>query len=863
MGTPNIDYYGVGYEDWLAANTESLSDPDRRALGYVAKLVPLATTHYYYDVETPIEANFGKPFDESVKLWELDPQSSFATSGYIFKAATSKFDFDINLNPKSTPVSLIMEAKCLDQAAPSVDVGFVRDPSIRYAYNTSGHGGDNPNIPQTTQDQYGRLAFDITYNAYCVTPRTIVIDTNLHTATGKYIQAYDNREALADYIDADPDNRWAGYIRPELYYGNNEERYSIRNYAPHDIYYVNNYMSFPVFDTYSDRPVPENTILRNYIKDGNDSWIDNKIFSPFIPMPAQDSATWFGSSGNVYDAGYQLTIGFTRKARRNEWRNGLNYIPRTSTKIYGEWLRCNFNKKYFDDVVYHWEFCIYDEDLNIEIPLGSDINSIPNNDVIRLFTKLCIDDYKGNSKGKATELAILHEVSYIGLYIGDTPIQASTKELGTDSDGIGIYLPKRESGIPNGEFYTGAEIKDIPYADAESTKNFLDESNNALSNTSPDLLNISIKDIFKSGTMYTNIDFGKLLEAINSIPATLEHDILATDEYFFGADPYDFMIGYFKVPIIFMPEYYINNIIDNQATIFEWIHMGKWTTDMLSDVSKWTGGYKAELTAPLRKIFVQPTYIPRHFNNFLDYEPYTTMSLYLPYYGTLELPPSLFVGHEIMILTLLDLLSGRVTYLIYCDGIQFNSVSCNCRLEMPITGTDISSYTENIIRGRQEMINTAFNTAGRIASIATVGAASSAISEKKDNPKAMIARTIGTKVTGAITAGGAVVNEIFMYRNMKRTQPTPQTISMGGVVEGYGNIFQPFITFNFPEYITGFKTEEYGKINGFACYDNAPLSNYKGFTIMENPILDNLNISAEEKEMIRKLLAEGVILPYE
>ena len=670
---------------------------------------------------------------------------------------------------------------------------------------------------------------------------------------------------MASYIDADSENRDVTFIRPDMYYGNTSERTMQPCYTPPDIEGETSYACQPIADIYSYKPIPDYEHLRNYIKD-NGTWDSSRVFSPFLTK-YREYGLWFQQRDGEYftsittTATTQYMIGYNRSLTRNEWKNGAFAIDGTSNKITGEFIRLNYNKKYFDDVVYHWEDRAYVPSLNIELNKGDDITVFTTNVRIRLMSILVIDDYKGNTKGKALELAVKHEIAYMGFYFADNALKAETGILGSSGSGTGIYLPKRIQGIPNGEYYTGDEIKDVSYADATSTAPFISESDSDINDQSPPLSNIAFEDIMASGKTYCLIDsFEKLIKDIDNIPS-LVNDEKSSDYYFFGADPYDFIIGYYWIPAMFFPANFFDRI---DITTRNVIHLGKWHTGMSGlPVTEQADGVLLKMQTPIRRVFVPFTYIPRNFNNFLDYEPYTKMTLYLPYYGSIELPPSLFVGHNILVDSLLDLLSGRVTYLIYCDYIQYTSVSCNCRIEIPVTGEDISSYTETIIRGKQEIINNNNQTNVRIATLASHAALSGAISMSKGNVAGGIASIFGVALTGQMLNDAVTQQNKFIESNLQRTQPTPQTISLGSGSEGLGNILQPFITFNYPVILDDFKPEEYGKINGFACYDNATLSKYKGFTIMENPILDNLDISAEEKEMIRKLLAEGVILPYE
>ena len=78
--------------------------------------------------------------------------------------------------------------------------------------------------------------------------------------------------------------------------------------------------------------------------------------------------------------------------------------------------------------------------------------------------------------------------------------------------------------------------------------------------------------------------------------------------------------------------------------------------------------------------------ITEKYKSFVDLAPYSTISLYLPLYGFVDLDIDIFNGHSVYVKGVYDMLSGTLQYFIYRDN-QFliNSFTAKCAVDIPIT----------------------------------------------------------------------------------------------------------------------------------------------------------------------------------
>lgn len=118
-------------------------------------------------------------------------------------------------------------------------------------------------------------------------------------------------------------------------------------------------------------------------------------------------------------------------------------------------------------------------------------------------------------------------------------------------------------------------------------------------------------------------------------------------EKFTGSSPFDMLMGLYKYNIHLQSLYNIATdtkkfqcagVEKNDDTLYRYI---KSASGMIS----------------LNDGF----YVNRYYGNFLDYEPYTTMKLYIPYCGIMNLPCNLVYGNTLTINLAVDWFSGECT----------------------------------------------------------------------------------------------------------------------------------------------------------------------------------------------------------
>lgn len=248
--------------------------------------------------------------------------------------------------------------------------------------------------------------------------------------------------------------------------------------------------------------------------------------------------------------------------------------------------------------------------------------------------------------------------------------------------------------------------------------------------------------------------------------------------------------------------------------------------------------------------------IPSKFKDFRDYEPYTRITVILPFCGAIELTPSQVVGKEI-----------RATYLI-----DTSNGTCSAALE--VRGSKqyvIGTYEGNIAA----QIQMSASNLGQILQKgvgATVGVAQTA-------GMILVGEAAASASAEASLAGATETGE--MNKIMTTYQNKLASTYAGGVssyidnVKGIGNV--PYSRFGqstgFSNYLnttpmirieTRFYEipTNYAHVYGYACNKTVKLDDLsgKGFTVCKNVDLEGVPATQDELAILEQLLQTGVYL---
>ena len=220
--------------------------------------------------------------------------------------------------------------------------------------------------------------------------------------------------------------------------------------------------------------------------------------------------------------------------------------------------------------------------------------------------------------------------------------------------------------------------------------------------------------------------------------------------------------------------------------------------------------------------------IQRRYNNFLDYPPYASHEIFLPLCGWIPLP-SCCVGRKLSVYYVPDIQTGGVRGLVLCDGCIVGEKYGILGANIPFTSNGHGLMLGGIISGGVQTLADFATAMGGLATgnaMATVYGGSSFFSDGFN--MALAANQNRTSVIG---------------QNQDRTGFSDGTIIR--IKSVYQDVkIDPL----------------FGHTVGYLCHESGTLNSFHGFTVCENPHV-HISATSAEKEEIKRLLEEGVILP--
>lgn len=480
--------------------------------------------------------------------------------------------------------------------------------------------------------------------------------------------------------------------------------------------------------------------------------------------------------------------------RSDSDNNGLNIVPYGRWQIHkgaSKWSQTDWIPR-SADTGFNWIGIPFDNTADEISCVQGDVTALGNayNAWCYRFDNSSI--YAPNLSCFAGVLTIeqtIKEIAFLGLVICKFDSPTENLYVGyqnSNGETTGVLIPSSEWGTTDSLQIVTPELKDFPDIEIKPEEDDSDD------------------DDLAQQTMSTSRQEAKFLKFY--LLSDTDVDNLASDiNSSLVSNPLQYLISLTE----------ISPIIKNRLEVFaeeEQVKMGTWEAST-------TTGLRIKNSDGL--IMVGYTQVDRVFNNFLDYDPYTKMMLYVPFCGTCEIPVDTAMGKTLSVFLNFDFENLNCMGLIYVNGALITCLSGNL-------GKEISTKdTNKLLKG----INIG-------ASVLSAGAI--AVNGVTNNPMALFALP---------SAVGGIVHSL---------QSNCSIVKMG--TGDYTDFITPtrcclFRTMPRVEDLTGYR-----KSVGIRCEKFGKLKEFHGFTVCRNPHI-NISATEEEKEMLYELLSNGVILP--
>ena len=205
--------------------------------------------------------------------------------------------------------------------------------------------------------------------------------------------------------------------------------------------------------------------------------------------------------------------------------------------------------------------------------------------------------------------------------------------------------------------------------------------------------------------------------------------------------------------------------------------------------------------------------LPRKYNNFLDFEPYTKVQIYLPFYGCAMLDSSLVIGRTITIKYIIDVITATAKIKIIHDNKTLYEFKTTCGSDLPITSSNRAS------------VETGYLSSG-------VG-------------------------MGISIASGNLLGGLASGLSMAQSQYHSSTSGNVSGVLNFHDSRMVTILIDRPVYT---ELKNFNKTHGRVCNLSKTLRDLRGFTKCAENVQIPFNCLDEERTMIIEQLTNGVII---
>ena len=243
---------------------------------------------------------------------------------------------------------------------------------------------------------------------------------------------------------------------------------------------------------------------------------------------------------------------------------------------------------------------------------------------------------------------------------------------------------------------------------------------------------------------------------------------------------------------------------------------------------------------------------PRFENSFLDYAPYTEYELYVPFCGTIKLNAGDILGHTLNCKMCVDLTTGACIAYIMADDLVIETVSGVVSSDLQFSGIDSATADSNIQSAVLNHMQARINKKVSLLSPISIGGGLQGLA----NP---------WNYAGSYYSAKTELKRADY--NLTHMETPIHSMGNAGGLTGWLQEFNARLMIYYPtgDAVTNEQPPSlqdlstYAHTTGFATIDNSVLSNYSGFTVATNAIL-NFAATDTEKEMIANLLQSGVYL---
>ena len=224
-----------------------------------------------------------------------------------------------------------------------------------------------------------------------------------------------------------------------------------------------------------------------------------------------------------------------------------------------------------------------------------------------------------------------------------------------------------------------------------------------------------------------------------------------------------------------------------------------------------TGTNGSKVSTNFSTLNVGQIALPTKYNSFLDFAPYTKVTIYLPYIGFKEIDATIAIGKTLKVAYVADVITGGCIAQIFINGVRFYEFSGEMGVDIPITASNRAQVEASYIS----------NAVGMGASLAS------------------------GNITGAVDS--VLASATAKYNYSSTDTPNPNCVASVNRT--------CYVIIERPTYQ---ELSQFNHTKGKMCNLSKTIGSLKGFTICDANIdLKGITATEQEKQEISNILSSG------
>ena len=438
----------------------------------------------------------------------------------------------------------------------------------------------------------------------------------------------------------------------------------------------------------------------------------------------------------------------------------------------------------------------------------------------------------------ATKEDVLKDVAYLGFWFSEDATVAGSGATGETCNSPLMHIPIfDEYGITTGEYKSGTDaalednakwqdpFKDNPYKPGDGDHDNDDNDFGNLNNGGYRGVN------FYNLKMYalTEVQLLQFLSTVNAL-YTDDTDAVQMDLDFKGSNPNEYIVGVYGYPFD----------IPNQESLTT-IKLGPVDTGV--QCRSVSDNFYGELS--FGDIYIAP-----YYNDFRDYEPYTTIEMFVPLCGTVKLDPALYVGHTVRLYYDFDPATGNLTAKICRDDLIDKVIDGSICVQIPITATNMGDYQRSIHQIKSRILQTAIGAAQQLTP-----SASFAMAAATENIGGMVSNAPQNPISVGIDVG---LKAREIRYDMTHNAPHVSVTGTADPLNAINMDNHAYVFIKRAKMIQGYDADIYSHTVGNACLIQSKIKDMSGLIKCSNVDLSGIPATAEELNAIQTALQNGV-----